>query len=203
MSEQTEQAQQTHSSASDSLLETRLAERLKTERKDRDWSVAELSKRAGVSRAMIAKLEAGEASPTAALLGKLSGAFGLSLSELLARAEGPGGQFMARADQPVWHDPETGYLRRTVSARGAVGSEIVEVELPPGSDIPFPASSYRFITQQMLILDGTMEFHEGDHVWQLAPGDWLELGPPRDCRFANPSDRPCRYLVILVKSERR
>jgi transcriptional regulator with XRE-family HTH domain len=49
-----------------------LAARLKTEREARGWSVAELAERSGVSRAMISKVERAEASPTAALLGKLS-----------------------------------------------------------------------------------------------------------------------------------
>ena len=73
-----------------------LAARLKTEREARGWSVAELAERSGVSRAMISKVERAEASPTAALLGKLSGAFGLTLSALLARAEQASGR-LARA----------------------------------------------------------------------------------------------------------
>ena len=56
-----------------------LAQRLKAEREARNWSLAELAERSGVSKAMISKIERDEVSPTAALLGRLSGAFGLSL----------------------------------------------------------------------------------------------------------------------------
>ena len=42
-----------------------------------------LAEASGVSRAMISKIERGESSPTAALLGKLSAALELSVSELL------------------------------------------------------------------------------------------------------------------------
>ena len=64
-----------------------LAARIALERQARDWSLGDLAERSGVSKAMISKIERGEASPTATILGRLSGAFGLTLSALLARAE--------------------------------------------------------------------------------------------------------------------
>src|ERR1019366_10131550 len=86
-----------------------LADRLHREGESRGWPLADLAARSGVSRAMLSKIERREASPTAALLGRLSAAFGLTLSQLFAHAEGqPGGQ-VARADQqPVGRDPEAG-----------------------------------------------------------------------------------------------
>lgn len=60
---------------------------LKKERLARGWSLSELAQHAAVSKAMISKIERGEASPTATVLGKLSGAFGLALSALLALSE--------------------------------------------------------------------------------------------------------------------
>ena len=56
--------------------DTRLGARLRLEREARGWSLSDLAARSGVSRAMINKVERGESSPTAALLGRLSGAFG-------------------------------------------------------------------------------------------------------------------------------
>ena len=54
------------------------------------WSAGELAQRAGVPRAMITKIEAAQSSPTAMLLGKLSGALGITMSTLLSRAEANG-----------------------------------------------------------------------------------------------------------------
>ena len=45
-----------------------------------------LAEASGVSRAMISKIERGESSPTAVVLGKLSAALELSVSELLTGA---------------------------------------------------------------------------------------------------------------------
>ena len=52
--------------------EKRLAQRLRDEREQRGWSLGDLAERSGVSKAMLSKIERSEASPTAALLGRLS-----------------------------------------------------------------------------------------------------------------------------------
>ena len=177
-----------------------LAARLKTERESRGWSVAELAERSGVSRAMISKVERAEASPTAALLGKLSGAFGLTLSALLARAEQAPGRLARRAAQPQWTDPDTHYRRRVVSPPTGGPLEIVEVELPPGASVSFPAAAYTFRYHQILVLAGTLTLCEGDTTHTLAKGDCLELGPPAPVTYANRAARTCTYLVALVRS---
>jgi transcriptional regulator with XRE-family HTH domain len=180
----------------------RLAERLRAEREARGWSIAELAARSGVSRAMISTVERAEASPTAALLGRLSGPFGLTLSALLARAEAaPGGGAVVRvADQARWRDPGTGYDRRQVSPPGAE-PELVQVELPPGARVPYPAASYSFIRGHCIgLLAGELLFHEGPVTHRLAPGDCLALGPPADCAYENPSPtQPCTYLVAVAR----
>jgi transcriptional regulator with XRE-family HTH domain len=176
-----------------------LAARLKTEREARGWSVAELAGRSGVSRAMISKVERAEASPTAALLGRLSGAFGLTLSALLARAEQASGRLARRAQQPHWTDPETHYRRRTVSPATGGPLEIVEVELPAGASVAFPAAAYTFRYHQILVLSGTLTLIEGEIEHTLGKGDCLELGPPAAVTYANRTAKACLYLVALVR----
>src|SRR5256885_9308575 len=56
-----------------------IAQRLRRERQHRGWSLDELARRAGVSKAMLSKLERCEASPTATLLGRISGALGMTI----------------------------------------------------------------------------------------------------------------------------
>lgn len=180
-------------------IDRRIGARIRIEREARGWSLSELATRAAVSRAMIHKVERGDSSPTANLLGKLSGALGLSMSTLMARAEAPEGRLIRKADQPLWTDPGTGYLRRQVSPRSDLPMEIVEVTLPAGREVPMPASAYAFLRQLIWVLDGTLTFTEGDTRHDLHAGDCLELGPPADCVFANGTDRPCTYAVTLLK----
>src|ERR1700724_2392542 len=94
-----------------------IARRLRLERDARGWSLADLAERSGVSKATISKIERKEMSPSAVILVRLAGAFDLTLAGLLLRAEGEGERLSRPADQPVWRDPETGYLRKQVFSR--------------------------------------------------------------------------------------
>ncbi|WP_144794895.1 XRE family transcriptional regulator [Kocuria palustris] len=162
-------------------------------------SAAALAERSGVSRAMISRIERGEAHPTAVLLGRLSGALGMTLSELIALAEGGDDPLTRAADQPVWTDPATGYSRRAVSRPSDAALELVEVSLPPGAEVGYPAEAYRFLDQLVWMLAGSLRIRSGAQVHDLSPGDCLRFGPPQDTAFINPSDSPARYLVVLGK----
>ena len=180
-----------------------LAARIRLERTSREWSMDELSRRAGVSRAMISKIEREECSPTATILGRLSGAFGISMSALLAHAEAAGRRLLRFADQQVWIDPGTKYVRRAVSPAAGAPLQLVEVELPPRAKLTFPASAYSFLHQQIWILSGRLLFSEGPTVHDLRKGDCLQLGYPRECTYQNPSASICRYLVAVIVQARQ
>jgi transcriptional regulator with XRE-family HTH domain len=180
-------------------LSRSLAATVHAARVAQELSVNALAERSGVSRAMITKVERGEAQPTAVLLGRLSGALGMTLSELVARAENTGDLLRRAADQPVWTDPATGYRRRAVSPVTDGPLELVEVDLPAGASVSYPADAYVFKYQQLWILDGHLRFQEGSVVHHLHTGDCLQLGPPSATTFHNPGTTTCRYLVALVK----
>src|SRR5258705_13409711 len=92
---------------------TALARRIRREREARGWSLAGLAERAGVSKAMLSKIERAEASPTAATLARIATAYGLTMAALFEQT--PERSRLLRAkDQPIWRDPKTSYLRRQV-----------------------------------------------------------------------------------------
>ncbi|WP_216853852.1 helix-turn-helix domain-containing protein [Phytoactinopolyspora halotolerans] len=187
---------------SDDDLNTRLAATVHHTRTARGLSVSVLAERSGVSRAMIGKIERGDVQPTAALLARLAAALELTLSELIAHAEG-NGRRLARADeQPVWSDPDSGYRRRAVSPPGNGPLELVEVELPPGTHLAMIADTHASIHRQLWMLEGHLELHEDDDVHHLGPGDCLQLGDPASRTFINSTPKPCRYLVALCKHPR-
>lgn len=177
----------------------RLAERIRLERDARGWSLAELAEQSGVSKAMISKVERGAASPTAALLGRLAGAFGLSLSALIARAEVRAGRLLRAADQPQWRDPATGYIRRHLSPASDLPLDLVRVEMPAGASVSFPASSYALLRHVIWVIAGRLDFVEGAVTHRMATGDCLELGPPADCTFKAPGPEPVVYLVVVLR----
>ncbi|MBB3771840.1 transcriptional regulator with XRE-family HTH domain [Angulomicrobium tetraedrale] len=176
----------------------RLACRIRLEREARGWSLADLAARAGVSKAAISKIERAETSPSAATLVRLASAFDLSLAGLLLRTEG--GERLARAaDQPLWRDPASGYVRRQIFAQPDHPVELVEVVLPPGARVDLPAASYARLRQVLQVRQGELVLTEGSQRHELKAGDCLGFGPPADVIFANETDAPCRYLVALTR----
>lgn len=147
---------------------------------------------------MVYKVERGESSPTANLLGKLSGAFGLSMSTLMARAETAQGRLLRLPDQPLWVDPVTGYVRRHVSPQSDMPLDLVQVTLPAKQQVPMPASAYAFLRQLVWVMEGELVFIEDKTRHEMKKGDCLELGPPSDCIFANETDHACVYLVAAL-----
>ncbi|MEW2625353.1 XRE family transcriptional regulator [Streptomyces sp. NPDC048106] len=189
----------------------RIAARIRAERERRGWTLARLAEASGVSRAMINRIERGESSPTAVVLGKLSAAFQLSVASLLALAEGtqpgpvqgPEGEagVCRRTGAPEWQDPATGYRRRQITGP-RFPAEVAEIRLPAGARVPYPAAAFAFVQQVVWVLDGRLTFHDGEEDHELGPGDTLELGDPAPRVFANTTGAECRYAVILARGAR-
>jgi transcriptional regulator with XRE-family HTH domain len=183
---------------------------VRTERERRRWTLAQLADASGVSQSMISRIERGESSPTAVVLGKLSAAFQLSVASLLALAEGTegtdddtdrGAGVRRRAEAAEWRDPGTGYRRRQITGP-AFPAEIAEIVLPAGARVPYPAAAFAFVRQVVWVLDGRLTFHDGDTVHDLEPGDTIELGAPADRVFTNTTEADCRYAVVLTRDTR-
>lgn len=185
-------------SSKEDNLNIRIGLKVKEEREKRGWSLTELAGHSGVSRAMIHKIERGESSPTAVLLARLSGSFDMSISQLLAQTEVQSGTLVRHENQPVWQDPETGYLRRHVSP-GEMPVDLVSVELPANTAVPMPAISYISRRQLIWVLEGSLTFEAGSSTYEMAAGDCLELGDPADCVFRNNTSKACRYAVIVLR----
>ena len=78
--------------------------------------------------------------------------------------------------------------------------ELVLAELPAHVGIGYPAEAYRFLEdQQIVVLEGTLEFIQGETSYRLGPGDSLRLGPPEECLFRNPGAGACRYIVAVLR----
>ena len=178
----------------------RIARRIRLERDARGWSQAELAERSGVSKAAVSKIEREEMSPTAVILVRLAGAFDLTLAGLLLRTEGERERLSRADDQPVWRDPDTGYLRKQVFMRPDHPLEVVQVELPAGQRVVLPASSYAHIRQLLWVQSGDLVILDESGRHELGVGDCLGFGPPCEVTFANETGAPCTYIVFLARS---
>ena len=184
-------------------LDERIAQRVLERRAELGLSLEQLSELSGVSRAMISRIERAESSATAALLAKLCAGLGITLSGLMADIERPPHAVARRNAQPVWHDPETGYVRRMLSP-AATGSrvELVEVTLPAGAVVAYDTPPFLAYDQHVYVLAGRLSLTLGDEPLSLKAGDCVHMTLERGATYANRSARDVRYLVAL-KTEPR
>jgi transcriptional regulator with XRE-family HTH domain len=186
-----------------SSIDQRIGERIHRLRNDRGLTLDGLAHAAEVSRAMLSRIERGESSPTAQLLNKICAGLGITLSTLFAAAEAPANPMARRADQPVWRDPASQYLRRIVTPP-STGSpvDITEIEFPPGGSVSFGSQRLAGADQHVWVLNGTLEMELGGDLFRLETGDCLWMGFDRPILFRNPTQWPTRYAVIISQGGR-
>ncbi|MCY4745120.1 helix-turn-helix domain-containing protein [Pelomonas sp. UHG3] len=180
-------------------FERQLAERLAALRMAAGWSLDELATRSGVSRATLSRLERGETSPTATLLSRLARAHGLPLSRLLAEAEALPVRLLRAADQPRWHDQHSGFERRMrCPPLAGFATEVIEAVLAPGAELVYDEPPVARLEHHLCLLDGQVRLTLQGQPFELAPGDSLSFRCQGRSIFANPGDRPARYLLAMT-----
>jgi transcriptional regulator with XRE-family HTH domain len=179
-----------------------IARRVRELRDAQGLSLDALASRSGVSRSNISLIERGESSPTAAVLDKLASALGVALAALFedkgAPADPPSP--VARvAEQPIWTDPGSGYMRRSLSPTAPSPLQLVDVVFPAGQRVAYDSVPHNAdIHQQVWMIDGAMQISVGEQQWRLEAGDTLAMRLDRHIVFHNPTREPARYLVALT-----
>ena len=179
----------------------RIGRRLHELRASAGLSLDALAQKSGVSRSNISLIERGQSSPTAVVLDKLSSALGVSVASMFEAGEAPAARSpLARvADQPVWSDPASGYVRRNVSPPGVSPLQLVDVLFPAGQRVAFETSERDADIHQLIwMIDGSMDIGHGAERWQLQAGDCLAVRLDAPITFHNPGAQPARYLVALT-----
>ena len=179
-------------------IDLRLGAQIRDLRGERGLTLEGLAEAAGVSRAMLSRIERGESSPTAQLLNKVCDGLGITLSALFAEPAPVASPLSRYREQPTWRDPATHYLRRSVSPPGT-GSpvDIVEVEFPPGAQVAFDRQRSNDGDQHIWVLDGSLQMQVGNDVHRLEHGDCLMMRFDQPIVFHNPTRRTVRYAVVI------
>ena len=185
--------------AGNASIDRRIAERLRGLRAERNWSLDELAGRSSVSRASLSRLEKGEVSPTASVLGKLCAAYGLTMSRMMHMVEGDFAPLVRRNTQPLWIDPSIGFRRRAVSPPAqTLAGEALACELDPGVRITYDASPRQGLEHHLLLIKGRLEVTVGGQTHDLRPGDCLRYQLFGPSAFATPEQYGARYFLFIV-----
>jgi len=133
------------------------------------------------------------------MLNKLCAQYGWTASRLMAEAESAPVTVVKAADQVVWKDPETSYIRRILSPpHPNLKGELVEISLPPGSTVSYDTSPVQGLEHHLWILDGVLSLEVEGSEFRLEKGDCIRYLLAGPSRFACASKRPARYLVAMV-----
>jgi transcriptional regulator with XRE-family HTH domain len=183
-------------------ITSRLARRVRELRDAKGFTLDALAERSGVSRSNISLIERGQSSPTAAVLDKLAAGLGVTLASLFEDDASPAAEPspVARlAEQPVWTDPASGYVRRNLSPAARSPIQLVHVVFPAGQRVAYESGPREVeIHQQVWIIEGVMEVSVGREQWRLKRGDCLAMRLDGPIVYRNPTRKPARYLVALA-----
>ncbi|MFD3496874.1 helix-turn-helix domain-containing protein [Streptomyces sp. NPDC058676] len=180
-------------------VDARLGARLAELRAEHGWSLGELAERSGVSKSTLSRAERAEISPTASLLNRLCGVYGRTMSRLLSEIEAEPALLVRAADQPVWEDRTSGFVRRSVSPPHAgLRGELVEGRLTPGADIAYDRPPVPGLEQHIWVLEGVLDVTAQDTEHHLAAGDCLRLRVWGSTRFRCAGPEPVRYVLAVV-----
>ena len=180
-------------------LDSQIAARLRALRAERNWSLEELARRSGVSRATLSRLENAEVSPTANVLGRLCAAYGLAMSRLMRMVEEAFEPVIPREAQWVWHDQAVGFERRSVSPpNAALAGEVIECRLGPGSRISYPAPSKPGLEHHLVMVEGRLRLTVDGSAHDLRAGDCLRYVLHGATEFATPEETGARYMLFMV-----
>lgn len=177
--------------------------RLKQLRTDAGLTLDALSKSAGVSRAMLSKVERGEKSPTLTVFVRIATGLGVSLSKLMGAASDVAETAIVRADQRLtFQDPETGFERHILSPNHIDnGIELLLHRIPPGQSSGL-LPVYNVPTEKLLVVhEGRLTVYAGESRYDLNSGDSFYFEVRKPYRFVNLEKTWCSYYLVV--SQRR
>ncbi|NMG56019.1 cupin domain-containing protein [Aromatoleum aromaticum] len=172
-------------------------------RREAKLTLDRLAELSGVSRAMISKIERGTSVPTATVLGKLAAALQISLSQLLGEFHARQPRLHRKEKQTVYHDPTSGFERRSLSPVFEDGAVDLALNLlPPGESVEFPPH-HAGVEEFLVVHEGALTVLLDGARFDVKSGDTLFY--PSDCvhEFRNEGERSAVFYIVINDRTRR
>lgn len=190
------------SAAESESIDTALAARLSALRSELGLSLDQAAELSGISRATLSRTERGETSPTAHVLGRLSAAYGITLSALLGGLDEARPTVFSRDEIGFWTDPETGFRRWSISppARG-YDIELIWAELPAGVRIEYPAPAYSGMEQHIVLFEGSLRYESDGVKYEMKKNDSLRIKLYGHSALESCGRGAAKYLLAVRSSQ--
>jgi transcriptional regulator with XRE-family HTH domain len=176
--------------------------RVRDHRSSRGLSLEDLAAKAGVSRAMLSKVERGEKSPTIPIASKIARGLGLSLSLLVGDAEAAGGAIRVVPSKArlTFVDKANGFKRELLSPPSDTpGVEVLRHEITKGGGsglLPaYPPGTWKFV----YVESGKLRIELDSETSVLTSGDAAAFIADRPHSFSAAANSGCSYILLVVQ----
>ncbi|MFI5930930.1 helix-turn-helix domain-containing protein [Actinoplanes sp. NPDC051494] len=168
--------------------------RLRTLRRHKETTLAELSAETGISVSTLSRLESGARKPTLELLLPLAKAYGVTLDELVGAP--PTG------DPRVHMRPINRYgMIHLPLTRRPGGIQAFKMVIPPGRGEPDPQTHEGY--DWLYVLSGRLRLVLGEHDLVLEPGEAAEFDTRTPHWFGAATDEPVEILSLFGRQGER
>ncbi|OKH86450.1 helix-turn-helix domain-containing protein [Thalassospira sp. TSL5-1] len=180
-------------------LDQQIARQLRHLRQQQTWSLDTLASKTGISKSTLSRLEKADVSPTTDMLAKLCSAYSLTLSRLMLLIEEDFQPYYPVKQQPVWTDPETGFIRRSLSPPAStLAGEVLECTIPANTTITYAQPPKIGLEHHLVLQEGELTLSLDNRHYTLKPGDSLRYQLTGTSCFQTPPASAARYYLFIV-----
>lgn len=181
--------QRPSSAAIDTVIDG-IGARLRSLRRTRTMTLADLAAATGTSQATLSRLESGERRPSLELLLRLARIYRVTLDELVDAPD--------TGDPRIHARPSVRYGMTWVPlTRRAGGLQAFKLVIPVGFPAGEPEQRSHQGYEWMYVLDGRLRLLLGEQELVLTPGEVAEFDTRTPHAFANPADIPTELLILF------
>lgn len=176
---------------------------IQTRRNQLGWTLAELSKRSGISAGMLSDIENGRKNPTIRSVSQIADALGTTISDLVDESPSCGRNILRAKERHKLVDPETGVEREELApAFRCRGVEVVLYRLPPRGETSGFQPHATGVGEHITILRGAITCYVGEEQFELGEGDSATYEPIAVHGFRNLTDEECEVLLVIDHRQR-
>jgi transcriptional regulator with XRE-family HTH domain len=179
-------------------LNRQVAEKVRHLRRENGYSLDELSKCSGVSRASLSQIEQCKTNPTLGILWKIAAGLQVPFSTLLGTDRVERARLLRWQELQVLRSSDGGMESRPLMPAGvSPGVECYELKVA-ARGISRSEPHAHGTRENITVLTGTLRVHVGDDRFQLSPGDSLFFAADVPHAYENAGRVEARCLDLII-----
>jgi len=182
--------------SSDQIRET-LARNVRALRLGRDWSLADLASRSGISRAMIVQIESGRTNASLSTMCQIADALGAPVTELIDAGSGPEARVISPLETTVvWSDKKGSRARLMAGVAQPDNLEVWEWRLARGAS--YAAKAHPPGTREIVwVHSGTLEIRLGRRELTIEAGGGAVFEAREAHIYRSAGRTACEFAMVV------